>query len=62
MTVKDDIAAIKVSDVLRPKGRDEVPVNSHLIQERSAPQPDYEAMRRTISGENEDDRESIVAD
>lgn len=45
------VAAIKVSDVLSPKGCDEMPVNSHIVPARKEPEPDYDAMRRIVSGE-----------
>ena len=54
MADTDAIAAMKVSDVLRQKGGDEVPVNSHVVPARSDHEPDYDAMRRIASGENED--------
>ena len=47
------IAVMKVSDVLRPKGGDEVPVNSHVVPARNDPEPDYDDMRRIASGESE---------
>ena len=43
-----------VSDVLRPKGGNEVPVNPHVVPARNEPKPDYDAMRRIVSGESED--------
>ena len=49
MSTIESIAGIKVSEILHPKGGDEIPVNSYVVQERHAPQPDYAAMRRIIS-------------
>lgn len=51
MTSIQAIAATKISDVLRPKGANEVARNFHVVQARKVPQPDYEAMRRITSGE-----------
>ena len=48
-----------VSDVLRPKGGNEVPVNSHVVPARNDPKPDYDAMRRIASGESEDGNEVV---
>ena len=48
------IAVTDVSDVLRPKGGDEMPLNSHVVPARNDPEPDYDAMRRIASGERED--------
>lgn len=45
---------MRVSDVLRPKGGNEVPVNSHVVPARNDPEPDYDDMRRIASGDSED--------
>lgn len=47
------IAATKISDVLRPKGANEVARNFHVVPAQKVPEPDYEAMRRIASGEGE---------
>lgn len=52
------VAAIKVSDILSPKGCDEMPVNSHIVPARKEPEPDYDAMRRIVSGETKKATES----
>ena len=53
MTNIGDIAARRVLDALRPKGGNEVPVNFHSVPARNEPKPDYDAMRRIVSGESE---------
>ena len=58
MTNSAAIAARRVSDVLRPKGGDEMPVNMHYVPARNDPKPDYDAMRRIASGEPGDVDES----
>ena len=54
------IAVMKVSDVLRPKGGDEMPVDSHVVPARNDHEPDYDAMRRIASGETEDADEGVT--
>ena len=54
------IAVMKVSDVLRPKGGNEMPVNSHVVPDRNDPEPDYDAMRRIASGETDDASEGMT--
>ena len=49
----------KISDVLRPKGGNEVPVNSHVVPARIDPKPDYDAMHRIASGEPDDPKEVV---
>ena len=48
-----------ISDAMRPKGGNEVPVNPHLVPARNDPKPDYDAMRRIASGESEDGNEIV---
>ena len=50
---------MKLSDALRPKGGNEVPVNSHVVPARNDPKPDYDAMRRIAAGESEDGNEVV---
>lgn len=52
-------AVRKISDVLRPKGGNELPANSHVVPARNDPKPDYDAMHRIASGESEDEKEVI---
>jgi hypothetical protein len=40
-------AAIKLRDLIRPKGTGE-PVNIHVVQQVKVPQPDFDAMQRII--------------
>ena len=60
MANTEAIAVMKVSDVLRPKGGDEVPVDSHVVPARHDNEPDYDAMRRIASGETDDADEGIT--
>ena len=54
---KNAVAAIKISDVLRPKGGGETPVNTHVVTRPPEPEPDYEAMRRVVAGGEDVDDE-----
>ena len=46
------IAAIKPTDLLRPTKVGD-PVNVHVVEPMKEPEPDFEALRRMISGEAE---------
>ena len=61
MANTEAIAVMKVSDVLRPKGGDEVPVDSHVVPARHDNEPDYDVMRRITSGEREDANEDVTS-
>lgn len=62
MTNTGAIAVMKVSDVLRPKGGNEVPVNSHVVPARNDPEPDYDDMGRIASGEPEDTNKGATSE
>lgn len=51
MTNSETIAKMKVSDILRPKGGDETPVDVHVVPDRDYSGPDYDAMRRVVMGQ-----------
>ena len=53
MTNTETIAKMEISDILRPKGGDETPVNAHVVPVRDYSEPDYDAMRRVVVGEPE---------
>lgn len=53
MTNPETIANMKISDVLRPKGGDEIPVNTHVVPARDYSGPDYDAMRRVVMSQPE---------
>ena len=46
----EHLASTKMSDVLRPQSSGET-VNVHVTQYAVEPKPDYEAMRRLVTGE-----------
>ena len=46
------IAAIKLADLLKPTEEGE-PVNVHVVESTKEPEPDFEALRRMISGAGE---------
>ena len=46
--MRDNIASLKLIELLTPKPRGEY-VNGHVIQSVREPAPDYEAMRRLVS-------------
>jgi hypothetical protein len=47
--VMDVIAATKLRDLLTPQGRGER-VNSHVVNSRREPKPDFDAMKKVIQG------------
>lgn len=59
MTNQETIAKMKVSDILRPKGRDETPVNAHVVPARDYSELDYDAMRRVVVGQPETADEAV---
>lgn len=50
-TTMDIAAATKLSDALRPKTEGEVE-NVHVVRLKKEPSPDFEAMRKLVSGED----------
>jgi hypothetical protein len=44
------IAATKLQDALRPQAKGE-PVNAHVVEFVRQPQPDYDALQKTLSGD-----------
>jgi hypothetical protein len=56
----DIAAATKVFDSLRPTSEGE-PVNVHVIAQQPDRAPDFEAMRRTIAGEEIEKRDEQPA-
>jgi hypothetical protein len=50
-------SAVDVEQLFRPKPIEE-PVNVHVVEQAREREPDFEAMRRLIQGEDEDHSES----
>lgn len=44
------LASMKLSELMVPKSTGE-PVNAHVVESAREPQPDFDAMLRTISGD-----------
>ena len=59
MTNHETIAKMKVSDILRSKGYEETPVNAHIVPARDYSGPDYDAMRRVVTGQPETPDEAV---
>ena len=53
------LASLTLTEILRPKAAGE-PVNSHVIPSKTEPAPDYDAMRRLASGEDQMQNKTYV--